>query len=256
VKRDDGRPAEGAASLRATHWTIVMKAAQSQVRGGQSALAGLCRLYWYPLYVFARLSGLSSEGALDSTQGFFLHLLKHRAPVGLDGVTRKFRPFLRTSLQNYLSNEFDRRPCSKREGNEEFVPLNAKDAEERYRLEPVEFLTAEKIFDARWAMIVLGEAMNQLRQDYTNQGKASTFETLKSFLDPINSVALPSYEAVADQLQISFGEIKTLIHRLRKQYTALLRAEVGRTVCDVAEIDEEIHALCEALVASEGSLGP
>jgi hypothetical protein len=256
MKRDDDSPAEDAVSLRATHWTIVMEAVRSQVRGGQSALAELCRLYWYPLYVFARLNGLSSEGAIDSIQGFFLHLLKHGAPVGVGGVTRKFRPFLRASLQNYLSNEFDRRRCLEREGNEEFVQLNARDAKERYGLEPVEFLTAEKIFDARWAMIVIGEAMNQLRQHYSNEGKASTFETLKSFLDPVNSVALPSYEAVADQLQISFGEVKTLIQRLRKQYVALLRGEIGRTVCDAAEIDKEIHALCEALVASEGRLGP
>ena len=49
---------------------------------------------------------------------------------------------------------------------------------------------------------------------------------------------------------------KTLIHRLRKCYTALLREEVGRTVSDPAEIDEEIHALCEALIATEGRLGP
>ena len=51
------------------------------------------------------------------------------------------------------------------------------------------------------------------------------------------------------------ARVKTLIHRLRKQYTAFLREEVGRTVCDPAEIDGEIHALCEALVASEGRLG-
>ncbi len=43
---------------------------------------------------------------------------------------------------------------------------------------------------------------------------------------------------------------------LRKRYTALLREEVGRAVSDPAEIDEEFHALCDALVASEGRLGP
>jgi len=36
----------------------------------------------------------------------------------------------------------------------------------------------------------------------------------------------------------------------------LLRAEVGRNVSDQAETDEEIHALCEALVTPEGGLGP
>jgi hypothetical protein len=104
-------------------------------------------------------------------------------------------------------------------------------------------------------MTVLGEAMNKLRQEYANEGKTSTFETLKVFLDPINSITQQSYEAAAHQLQFGLGGVKSLIDRLRKQYTALLREEVGRTVCDPAEIDGEIHALCEALVASEGWLG-
>ena len=103
---------------------------------------------------------------------------------------------------------------------------------------------------------VLGEALKQLRQEYASAGKTSTFEALKAFLDPNNSVAPPSYEEVAHRLQVTTGGVKTLIHRLRKRYTALLREEVGRTVSDPAEIDEEIHALCEALIATEGRLGP
>ena len=39
VKRDHGPPEEGAASFHTTRWTIVMRAAQSQAQGGQSALA-------------------------------------------------------------------------------------------------------------------------------------------------------------------------------------------------------------------------
>jgi hypothetical protein len=76
---------------------------------------------------------------------------------------------------------------------------------------------------------------------------------LKAFRDPVNSKVPPSYEEVANRLA---GAVEKLIHRLRKRYTALLREEVGRTVSDPAEIDEEIHALCEALIASEGPLGP
>jgi RNA polymerase sigma factor (sigma-70 family) len=254
VKSDHGRPVEGAVGLPTTQWTIVMRAVQGQAQGGHSALAELCRLYWYPLYVFARLSGHSPESAQDLMQGFFLHLLEHRASAGR--LKGKFRSFLLSSLRSYLSDELDRLRDHKRGGNEEFVHLDAEGAEERYRLEPIEFLTAEKVFDARWAMTVLGEAMKQLRQEYTNEGKASTFETLKVFLDPINSIAPPSYDDVANRLQVTAGGVKTLIHRLRKRYTALLREEVGRTVSDPAEIDEEIHALCEALIASEGRLNP
>ena len=61
---------------------------------------------------------------------------------------------------------------------------------------------------------------------------------------------------MANRLGLSAGGVKTLVHRLRIRYTALFREEVGRTVSDPAEIDEEIHALCEALIASEGRLGP
>ena len=69
-------------------------------------------------------------------------------------------------------------------------------------------------------------------------------------------MATPSYDEMAYRLKVSTGGVKTLIHRLRRRYTALLREEVGRTVSDPTEIDEEIHALCDALVASEGRLGP
>ena len=144
----------------------------------------------------------------------------------------------------------------KRGGDKEFVRLDAEGAEERYRREPVEFLTAEKIFDARWAMTVLGEALKQLRQEYATAGKTSTFEALRVFLDPNSSTAPPSYDEVANRLELSTGGVKTLIHQVAKALHRTVGEEVGRTVSDPAEIDEEIHALCEAVIASEGRLGP
>src|SRR6478736_8809597 len=235
---------------------MVMRAAQSQAQGGPSALAELCRVYWYPLYIFARRRGHSPEDAQDLTQGFFLHLLERRAFTGVDRLKGKFRSFLFASFLNHLSDQIDRTRRLKRGGDKEFVRLDAEEAEERYQLEPVEFLTAEKIFDARRAMTVLGEAQKQLSQEYATAGKTATFEALKVFLDPNNAVTPPSYEEVANRIQVTTGAVKTLIHRLRKRYTALLREEVGRTVSDPTEIDDEIHALCEALIASEGRLSP
>ena len=233
-----------------------MGAAQSQAQGGRSALAELCRLYWYPLYIFARRRGHSPDDAQDLNQGFFLHLLEHRALTRIDRLKGKFRSFLLASFQNRISDAVDRARRLTRGGDKEFVQLDAEDSEERYRREPVEFLTAEKIFDARWTMTVLGKALEKLRQEYATAGKTSTFEAPKVFLDPNNSIAPPSYDEVASRPELSIGGVKTLIHRLRKRYTALLPEEVGRAVSDPAEIDEEIHALCETLVASEGRLGP
>jgi DNA-directed RNA polymerase specialized sigma24 family protein len=108
VKRDHGPPAEDAESFNTTHWTIVMRAVQSRAQGGRSALAELCWLYWYPLYVFTRLRGHSPEDAQDLTQGFFRHLLEHRALTSVDRLKGKFRSFLLASLQDYLSDGLDR----------------------------------------------------------------------------------------------------------------------------------------------------
>src|SRR5215469_4040773 len=113
-----------------------MMAEQSQAPGSQSALAQLCRNYWYPLYIFARRRGYSPDDAQDLTQSFFLHLLQQQALAGVDRLKGKFRSFLLASFQNHLSDQIDRSRRLKRGGDKEFVPLDAESAEERYRLEP------------------------------------------------------------------------------------------------------------------------
>jgi hypothetical protein len=88
-------------------------------------------------------------------QGFFLHLIERKTRSRVDRSKGKFRSFLLASLQYYLSNEEERKSSVRRGGKAEFVHLDTDIAEERYRLEPVEDISPEKIFDARWAMEVM-----------------------------------------------------------------------------------------------------
>jgi RNA polymerase sigma factor (sigma-70 family) len=250
VKKDHGPGADGAASFHTTDSAVNTRAAPRE----DFALAEICRLYWYPLYVFARRRGHSPDDAQDLTQGFFLHLLERRALTDPNQLNVKSRSFLRTAFRNYLSDAVNRARCLKRGGDKRFLYLDTLSAGEHYRRAPTESLTAEKILDARWAMTLLAEALSQLREEYATKGKASKFEALEVFLDPVKGETPPSYEQVANQLQVSTSGVKTLIYRLRKRYTALLRGKVSRGVSDPSEIDAEIHSLCEALVASEGLL--
>ena len=250
------RLADDTDRFRTTHWSVVLLSAQTQVPDSRTALADLCRLYWYPLYVFVRRRGHSAEDAQDLTQGFLLSLLERKSLRQVGPEKGKFRSFLLASLNNYISDAFDREKSVKRGGQIEFVALDFEGGEERYREDPADSLTAEKIFDARWAKILLDQAIARLRQEYSSQGKVGVMDTLEPFLDATNCRRLPSYEDIAHRLQVSLGGVKTLIHRLRKRYSELLREEVARTVADPQEVDEEIHALCEALIASEGRMGP
>ena len=234
----------------------MLLSAQSQAPGFEAALSELYRIYWYPLYAYVRRRGHDSEEARDLTQGFVLHLLEHKTLARADPLKGKFRSFLLGSMQNHLSMEADRARCLKRGGGVDFVALDMQDAEDRYKLEPVDALTPEKVFAARWAMALLGEAMNHLRQEYAIGHNVATFEMLKAFLEVGNGKEPPTYEQAAAALRVSVGAVKTLIHRLRKRYTTSVREEIGRTVSNPAEIDAEIHELCEALVVAEGWILP
>lgn len=246
----------GGAQFNTTRWTLVLASAQSQVEQGKAALAELCRLYWYPLYAFARRRGRSPHDAQDLTQGFFMHLLEHRALTHVDRLKGKFRSFLLASFQNYLANELQRMRSQKRGGNNQFISLDWEEGETRYRLEPADYLTAEKIYEARWAMTLLHHVMEQLHKQYVAQGKGATVAELQVFVRFGEESRVPSYEEVAKRMGIGVPAVKTLIHRLRKQYTTILRQEVGRTVSDPADIDAEIHSLCDALIAAEGRIAP
>jgi RNA polymerase sigma factor (sigma-70 family) len=241
-----------AGQFHTTRWTLVMASARDQSQTGRAALAALCQIYWYPLYAFARRRGHSSHDSQDLTQGFFLRLLEHRALSAVDRLKGKFRSFLLACFQNYLSAETRRAHRLKRGGQCQFVSLDLESAENRYRYEPEDYLTAEKIFEARWALTLLDHAMTVLREDYVGRGKELVFNTLKGYVGIGENTSEASYEEAAKALGIGVGTVKTFIHRLRNRYLAVVREEVARTVSDPAEIESEMRALCDALIAAEG----
>jgi RNA polymerase sigma-70 factor (ECF subfamily) len=256
MRVSDSLAGGGAGQFHTTRWTLVLASAQEQSRTGQEALAALCQIYWYPLYTFARRRGRSPHDAQDLTQGFFLHLLEHRALSQVDRLKGKFRSFLLACFQNYLSVEAQRAHALKRGGQRQVISLDLETAENRYRLEPADHLTAEKIFEARWALTLLDHAMTILQQEYVDRGKELVFETLKGFVGIGETRPEASYDGAAKTLGIGVGTVRTLIHRVRKRYFAVVREEVARTVSDPAEIENEIRALCDALIAAEGRLKP
>jgi DNA-directed RNA polymerase specialized sigma24 family protein len=167
-----------AREFRTTRWNDVLLSAKSQAPGSKEALADLCRLYWYPLYSYIRRRGYNPEDAQDLTQGFFLNLLHRKALLQATPLRGKFRSFLLASLQNYLSDQFDRERTLKRGRDVRFVPFDLETGEERYQSELTDDLTPEKIYDARWAMTLLSEALRLLRNEYAALGKTTTVEIL------------------------------------------------------------------------------
>ncbi len=57
-----------------THWSAVLLAQEKDSPRSVEALETLCRVYWYPLYAYARRVGHRPADAEDLTQGFFARL--------------------------------------------------------------------------------------------------------------------------------------------------------------------------------------
>ena len=105
----------------------------------------------------------------------------------------------------------DRARSLKRGGKVEFVSLDMEAAEDRYRLEPADQLSAEKIFEARWALVVLEQALTVLGRQYAVRRKKKVFETLKSFVGIGASGPEASYEASA--VRRKAGEVRQRLPR-------------------------------------------
>lgn len=234
----------------ATHWSLVLEAAQSEAPGAVEALAELCTRYWPPLYAFTRHRGHSPENAQDLVQGFFEHLIGSHGLRSVAPTKGRFRSFLLASFQNYTVTEIRRAHREKRGGCAELIRLDWENAEGQLAFEPADRLTPEILYDAQWAFLLLDRATKRLEREYETSGKGQVFEALQEFLGNGGSQAKVSYEESARALQSSVSAIRTMVHRLRRRHGQLVREEVAQTVTDPAQVDAELHALCESLIAA------
>src|SRR5215831_13622445 len=171
-------PGQGAGIFATTHWSVVVRAGDSQSPEATAAMERLCRTYWYPLYVFVRRKGHNHEDASDLTQAFFTRFLEKRYLKSVDASLGKFRTFLLTSMTHFLANEWDKSQTQKRGGGQRVISFDDSTAEERYQLEPVEHTTPETLFERRWAQTMMGVVLDRL----AGETEAKRFEVLKSFL--------------------------------------------------------------------------
>ena len=229
----------------ATHWSVVLAARDGTSMQAARALEKLCRTYWYPLYAYVRRKGSSAHDAQDLTQGFFAHLLQRSFLENVGPQKGKFRSFLLAALNHFLSDEWDKSRAAKRGGGQTFISLDDDNAEELYLSEPDSAITAEKIFEQRWALTLLAQALARLRDEFTAAGKTREFDQLKVFLSTPTSDG--AYDAVAVDLEMPAATVAVKVHRLRQRYGELIRAEIADTVASPADLEEEMAHLFDAV---------
>jgi DNA-directed RNA polymerase specialized sigma24 family protein len=228
-----------------TCWGRILLASDPAAPGARSALEELCKDYWYPLYAFIRRKGHDPETAQDLVQGLFADLLERGELLELKQERGRFRSFLMACCVHYLAKVHGREQAVKRGGGRVFLSLDALKAESRFGGEPAHELTAERLFDRRWALTLLDHVVAGLDGEMAAPEKRPLYDRLRPSL--LGQEEMASYKAIALELGLTEGAVKMAAHRIRGRYRVRLRDEIGRTVADTAEIDDEIGALLEAL---------
>jgi RNA polymerase sigma-70 factor (ECF subfamily) len=247
---DPQPPPAGNRRFETTRWTLVTAAGKTGTPEARRALGDLCRLYWYPLYAFVRRRGYNADDALDLTQGFFTRLIDKNDLAAADPARGRFRAWLLASMKHYLANEWDKATAAKRGGGRAVFSfdIDPDDAERRYRHEPAHAVTPERVFDRRWALTLLEQALAALAVESDLEGKGELFEALRPTLTADGrDAADESYRDLAARLGTSEGAIKVAAHRLRRRYRDLLREHIAETVEEPGDVDDEIRDLFAAL---------
>ena len=240
----DSTEGNDAVGFATTHWSVVFTA-QGKSLEADDALEKICRTYWRPIYGFLRLQGIRLEEAEDLTQGFFAVLLQRR---GLDNVRKekgRLRSFLLVSLKNFLADERRRSIAVKRGKGQWPISFEEFRDSQQICLEQSKRLTADQVYDRRWALAVLEQVLAGLEQEYVSAGNAAFFYQLKQLL--MGEFGCPSQAEIADRFGMTENAVKQAFHRFRRRYQLLLRDEIGRTVATPTDVEDELRHLIAAL---------
>lgn len=237
-----------ARSFQTTRWSMILDLKEGSEEDRHSALEGLARNYWFPLYAHVRRKGLGHTDAEDRVQGFFAQMLARDAFEMANADKGRFRTFLLSSFDNYLKNEWRRDQAEKRGGGEKHLSIDHEDFSERYERDTIDSaLTPDRAYNRQWAENVIQLVLERLERNYRDAGKEALFTAFKPFL--IEHKGAVPYAEVAENVGMPVNSVRTAIHRFRQRYARAFREEIAHTVDDPEDVENEIRELLSALAA-------
>lgn len=232
-------------AFETTQWSLVVNAGLDD-SGAREALGELCRIYWGPLYLYLRHKGMDHEDASDAVQGFFVHIMEHDVAAKADPERGRFRTFLLTALNNFVSNERQKQHAQKRGGSILHTPLDTQTMTGLSdKLQSQSHLSPEEAFERQWAIECTRQALDSLRQDYMRRGALDLFDCIRPALNSDGDSI--DYTKAAEKLGMNEGAVRVAVLRLRKRYANSLMTEINRTVSDPALAQEELRYLISIL---------
>ena len=235
--------------FQTTIWTEIRSAKTNDRARKRTIIDSLLRKYWKPVYCYLRSKGYSNESAKDLTQGFFHEIVLGRNLIQqADQNKGRFRTFLLTTLNRYITDIHRRDTAKKRKPMEATVQLEpanlpnlpAKQSE----AEP------EQVFHYAWASNLLDEVLTKVKDEYYSTGKSTHWEVFNAkVLTPIVENAKPSSLA---KICAKYGlekpsQASNMIITVKRRFRVVLERQMRQIVRSDLELEEEFRELLEIL---------
>ena len=226
-----------------TRWTLVQRIKSTDGSIASRALNDLCAQYHYPLYCCIRHRGLDHHDAQDALHDFLAQLLRRDAFEKADTEKGSLRAWLSACLRNFLINWQRDRPHRRREVSSDADAVLAE-AEGRFAKEHfTDEDTPDRIFDRQWADTLFRRVLQLTGDDYAKHGKGELFRVLKPVLQRGGSLRGHDPAALAAELGLNEGALRTALSRLVSDFREILRHEIRQTVAEDKDVEVEMAHL-------------
>ncbi len=233
-----GMPSGG---FRTTRWTQVSRAKADSPKG-RRALVELCGAYYEPVAAFLRYELRDTDAARELAHDFFAHMLAGGAVAHADRGRGRFRSYLLGAVKHFLSHHREALRRQKRGGGAQNISLNETEARS---MPESRVLSPDAAFDRQWALTVVARALEALQRESVAEGRGDFFKLVRPWLT--GDAERGDQAALAASCGMDANALKVAVHRLKRRFRQLLKAEVAGTLDDPGLIEAEMRSLFAAL---------
>jgi DNA-directed RNA polymerase specialized sigma24 family protein len=217
----------------ATRHSVLHSIASPEADERQRGLEALAEAYWRPVYKYLRLRwGAAADEAEDLTQGFFARAIEKGFFAQYDPARARFRTWLRTCLDGFVSNERASARRLKRGGGAAVLPLDFAEAEAEVSGSAAwPEAGVEELFRREWVRGLFAGAVADLRDECRASGRAARFALFERYdLDPPPE-GRPTYAQLAEEFSLPVTQVTNYLAAARRDFRRLvlerLRAATG-----------------------------
>jgi len=232
-----------------THRSVVMGLRSPDTGERRQGFEVLVAAYWKPVYKHIRLRWRrSNEDAKDLTQGFFLRAMEKDFFASYDSAKARFRTFLRTCLDGYLSNEAKAARASKRGGDAVVLSLDFDSAEGEIAGLPIASPeTVESAFEGEWVKSLLGLAIDALRKEAAARGREVSFRLFERYDLWELTEERPTYGTLATEMSMPVTSVTNHLAWARRAFRRLLLEKLR----EITASDEEFRMEARELLGED-----